>query len=155
VTRNNGGFTLVKLIVIVAIISILVAIAVPSFTESMARQRMEGMANELSTDLQYAKSQSASINKSVSLVTSEHGYTVVSTSSEATTTYKSITLSSAISLTDAITVTFEPYRALPVTTRAIVITHSQTSASLQINIIAMGHIQICSPNSSFGGYLAC
>jgi type IV fimbrial biogenesis protein FimT len=145
--RRNGGFTMIELMVVIAIVAILAAVAVPSFTESMARRRLEGVANELSADLQYAKSQAASVNANVALVTTAHGYTIG--------TYKTIALGSTISLTDAVTVTFEPHRALPAANASITVTHSQTSSSLRVTTDAMGRIQTCSPGSSFGGYIAC
>lgn len=145
--RKTSGFTLIELMVVIAIVGILIAVAAPSFTESIARRRLEGVANELSADLQYAKSQATSVNANVSLVTTAHGYTVG--------TYKTIALDPTSSLTDAVTVTFEPHRALPAGNTSITITQSQTSASLQVKTDAMGRIQMCSPNSTFGGYVAC
>lgn len=149
--RNSAGFTMIELMITIAIAGILVAVAVPSFTESMARRRMEGVANELSADLQYAKSQAASINANVTLLTTAHGYSVSSTSA----THKTIVLDSSISLTDSVTVTFEPYRTLPTSAASITVTHSQTSVSLQVKTDIMGRIQLCSPGSSYGGYAAC
>jgi len=144
---RSKGFTLLELMTIIAIVGILVAVAAPSFTDSIARRRLEGVANELSADLQYAKSQAAAINTNVSLVTTAHGYAVGS--------YKTITLDSTITLTDAVTVTFEPHRALPAGDASITVTQSQTPASLRVKSDAMGRIQMCSPGASFTGYLAC
>jgi type IV fimbrial biogenesis protein FimT len=146
-----SGFTIIELMVVIAIVAILAAVAGPSWTESMARRSLEGVANELSADLQYAKSQAASINSNVSLTTSLHGYTV----SSATTTFKTIVLDSTVSLTDAVTATFEPLRALSNTTASITIAHSKTSTRLRVNTDVMGRIQICSPNASLGGYIPC
>jgi type IV fimbrial biogenesis protein FimT len=149
--RRNGGFTMIELMVTIAIVGILAAVAVPSFTESMARRRLEGTANELSADLQYTKSQAASVNAAVSMVTSAHGYTV----SSASATFKTITLDSKITLTSPLTVTFDPYRDFANAAAAITLTHTQTSAQLQVKVDAMGRIQMCSPSGSLGGYPAC
>ena len=149
--RKNSGFTMIELLVIVAIVGILAAVAVPSFTESMAKRSLEGVANELNADLQYAKSQAASVNVNVSMVTSANGYRVSSTSA----ILKNIALDSKITLTSPLTVSFEPYRGFATTAIAITLTHSQTSAQLQVKVDAQGRIQMCSPSGSFGGYATC
>lgn len=149
--RRNSGFTMIELMVIIAIVGILVAVAAPSFTESMARRSLEGTANELSADLQYTKSQAASINAAVSMVTSAHGYTV----SSASATFKTIVLDSKITLTSPLTVSFDPYRDFANAAIAITLTHTKTSAQLQVKVDAMGRIQMCSPSGSFGGYVPC
>ena len=149
--RRNSGFTMIELLVIVAIVGILIAVAAPSFTESTAKRSLEGVANELNADLQYAKSQAASANVVVSMVTSANGYTV----SSASATLKTIALDSKITLSSPLTVSFDPYRGFANTAIAITLTHTQTSAQLQIKVDAQGRIQICSPSGSFGGYVTC
>jgi prepilin-type N-terminal cleavage/methylation domain-containing protein len=49
------GFTLVELMVVVAISVILLAIAVPSFQGVIARQRVKGVTTELLANIDYAK----------------------------------------------------------------------------------------------------
>jgi len=153
--RSDSGFTMIELLVIIAISGILLAMAVPSFMDSLARRRLEGVANELSADLQYTRTQAVSNNVPVSLVTSAHGYTVSGVLSGTTVTYKTVTLDSAISLTPSITVTIDEYRGMPTVGTAIAIVDSQTSAQLQVKADPMGRIQICSPGASFGGYVTC
>ena len=54
-TRRSRGFTLVELMVTAGIVVVLLAIAVPSMREFVARKRVEGVANELATDLRYLR----------------------------------------------------------------------------------------------------
>ncbi len=56
--RARGpGFTLIELMITLAILAVLLAIAVPSMREFIARKRVEGIAQELVTDLRLLKSQ--------------------------------------------------------------------------------------------------
>lgn len=153
--RRNSGFTMIELMVIVAIVGILIAVAAPSFTESMARRSLEGAANELNADLQYTKSQAASANMPISMLTSAHGYIVGRAPADPDVpSLKTITLNSKITLTAPLTVSFDPYRVFA-NAVAITLAHTQTSAQLQLKVDAMGLIQMCSPGGSFGGYPAC
>lgn len=51
------GFTLIELLVTLVILAVLLAIAVPSMRDFVARKRVEGIAQELVTDLRLLKSQ--------------------------------------------------------------------------------------------------
>lgn len=52
---KRQGFTLPELLITVVILAVLAAIAVPSMLEFIARQRVEGIAKELATDLRYLR----------------------------------------------------------------------------------------------------
>jgi len=52
-----GGFTLIELIVVVAIVAILVTIAVPSFQTFLLNNRMAAQANDLISSLNFARSE--------------------------------------------------------------------------------------------------
>ncbi len=53
---HAAGVTLVELMVTLAIIAVLLAIALPSMRDFIARKRLEGIAQELVTDLRLLKS---------------------------------------------------------------------------------------------------
>jgi type IV fimbrial biogenesis protein FimT len=55
--RSAAGFTLVELMVTVAVLAIIAAIAYPSFTSVINSNRLAGAANDLLGDLQYARSE--------------------------------------------------------------------------------------------------
>ena len=50
------GLTLVELMVTVAITAVLIAVAVPSMQQMIAKRRVAGVVNELATDLRYLRS---------------------------------------------------------------------------------------------------
>ena len=62
-----NGFTLVELLVVVAVAVVLLTIAAPSMRELIARQRLKSVNAELVTDLQYARTLAISRNQSISV----------------------------------------------------------------------------------------
>ena len=52
-----GGFTLVELLIVMAIAAILLTVGVPSYFSTMSRYRIATEANALVGDLQYARSE--------------------------------------------------------------------------------------------------
>jgi len=55
--RNYRGFTLIELMAVIAILSILVAVAVPQYMDYLARVRLKTGWREMSTAMQFARSQ--------------------------------------------------------------------------------------------------
>ncbi len=65
--QQNSGFTLVELMVTVAVLAILVGIAIPSFQGTLDKRRIIGAAEQIYADLQYARSEAIRQNKSVTV----------------------------------------------------------------------------------------
>lgn len=57
--RAARGFTLVELMVVIAVVGVLLMLAAPSFRDFMLVQRLKGIQAQLVTDLQYARSEAA------------------------------------------------------------------------------------------------
>jgi type IV fimbrial biogenesis protein FimT len=53
--RRQGGFTLVELMVSIGVLGVLTALAVPSYTNMMNRNRLSSQSNELLSAIQYAR----------------------------------------------------------------------------------------------------
>ncbi len=55
ITKNQSGFTLVELVVVLAIVGILLAYAVPSYRDFSIRQNVKNQVNSFITDLSFAR----------------------------------------------------------------------------------------------------
>lgn len=62
-----GGFTLVELMVVVVLMAILLAMALPSFRSVIEKFRVEGMATALTASMSHARSEAARRGKTVTL----------------------------------------------------------------------------------------
>lgn len=150
--RLPQGLTLIEAMVAVSIAVVLLGMAVPSFSASVARARLEGVVNELSIDLQYARSVSIRRRAAVTLATAADGRSYSLTlGSEA---LKSVALPSGVALTSNIGVAFDPLRGTA-QAAAFDATSVTLAASLRVHTTAMGRIQVCAPSRAFGGYPAC
>lgn len=146
------GFTLVDLMVVIALATILLGIAVPSFVQMLARMRIEGASQNLATDLQLARTEAVQRRATVSLATLADGSGYAITSGAAT--IKTVAFTGGVGFTGSVTVTFEPLRGLA-NAATLTGTSPRTDAQLRINSDVMGRVQMCSPGGSFRGYPSC
>jgi type IV fimbrial biogenesis protein FimT len=74
---DKRGFSLPELAVIVAVVAILSAIALPSIQNVLAQRRLNGVAIELLGDLTNTRAQAVGMNQWVALrIDNDHQYTV-------------------------------------------------------------------------------
>ena len=149
---RQRGFTLIELMVALAVAVVLMSTAVPSFFESTARARLQGAVNELAIDLQYARSQAVRERAAVALTVAADGasYTIA----DANATLKTVTLPRGVTLTAGAAVNFDALRSLSAAT-LLDATVSGVTGSLRVNTNVLGRVQTCSLSTAFGGYPAC
>jgi type IV fimbrial biogenesis protein FimT len=152
--RAQAGFTMIELMTGIVIVGILAVLAIPPVGEQLARRRLEGVATDLTTDLQFARSQAVSSRGDVRFRTTSTT-TYVIDNAGGTVTHKTVTLPAGITVTNGITVTYDALRGASAAARTFALASTQTSATMQVDVNTMGRASICSPSGSLKGYTTC
>ncbi len=72
-TSRRTGFTLLELMIVIAIIAILTVVAAPSLRDLISNARMTSLVNDLMTDLSLARGEAVKRNVRISICTSNTG----------------------------------------------------------------------------------
>lgn len=170
--RTRRGFTMIELMVVVALAAILLSLAAPSFIGTLSRMRMEGIAEVFRTDLQYARSEAVSRNVEVRLATGAGGacYTVfvwpgsgtctctpaVSCTLPATEIKTVAFTGTGTAVTASTSFNFEPVRGI-LSTAGQSVTFDSAAGPWQLTttVSLVGRASSCSPSGSLVGYPSC
>lgn len=176
------GLTLIELVVALTIVAILVTVAVGGFGGMFARKRLEGVAAEIATHLQQARSEAVARNVPVR-VTFINNCLVVHTwpvGAAAPTCPGGVVTSAApvtviapvVRVASDVTVTLEPTatplsayqfdwtNGLMTTEPAGLVGHGVVVGSaagpwqLRVRVSPVGRVEVCTPNG-LAGYAAC
>lgn len=71
---RNAGFTLVELLVTIAVFAIIATLAVPSMQQLMASQRVRSVASDIASDLVIARNEAVKRGDSVQLAPAASGW---------------------------------------------------------------------------------
>jgi type IV fimbrial biogenesis protein FimT len=71
---RQAGFTLIELVIAIAIVAVLLAVGVPSLRDMAVSQRVRGAANDLYSDLIFARAEAIKRNAQVSVVRETGGW---------------------------------------------------------------------------------
>ncbi|MGS5087725.1 GspH/FimT family pseudopilin [Hydrogenophaga sp. A37] len=76
---RQAGFTLIELMVVVALVAILAMLATPSWTEMRIRNALRSSVNDFTSSLQFARSEAVRLNNPVTICPSSDGVNCTNT----------------------------------------------------------------------------
>ena len=71
--QSKAGFTLIELMIVMVIVAILLAVAIPSFNQHVQRGQMKSALSNFITAVAYARSQATSLNTEVHVFSKNSG----------------------------------------------------------------------------------
>jgi prepilin-type N-terminal cleavage/methylation domain-containing protein len=178
--HTTRGFTAVEMMITVLIISLLVLLAGPSFQAIFDRQRVRAVAADLSSDIQFARSEAVRLNGPVTVSfspgTTPWCYGIAAGSAACDCTGTACTIKT-VTGTDFKNVSMTPYpngaNGLSIDPRQgrlgavagggsgampdyIAFASSTTpAASLRVQLNILGRVAQCSPSGTLAGFPTC
>lgn len=156
-TAQQSGFTLIELMVALALLGILIGLAAPSFNSMFERQRASGLAAALAADLQLLRSEALKSNTQTAFTLDANGYSISAGGNQ----IKSVSFADAHPQTDVAFVDTDESLPLslsfnPVLGRlnegATAITAASGDQTLTLTINPLARVSIC---GGFGGHPSC
>ncbi len=138
--KQTKGFTMIELIVTLAVLAILIGIAIPSYNSLMPRYRLNGAARLVATDLMRARMQAVklSTNVTVTFNSSTDSYTISGGSYSETFNIKS--KYSGVELASSENPVFHP-RGTLTNTDPVTVTLSNSSGFKQVDVNIAGRVK--------------
>ncbi|MEI6705007.1 MAG: GspH/FimT family pseudopilin [Deltaproteobacteria bacterium] len=93
VVNNKRGFSLLEMMIVVALIAILSAVAVISIKSNMPQYYLSGAARQVLTDLMLARSKAVSNNTATTVNFSSTGYSIGGVTTDISSQFRGVTLS--------------------------------------------------------------
>ncbi|WP_372741217.1 GspH/FimT family pseudopilin [Neptunomonas sp.] len=159
--HKSDGFSLIELIVAIAILAIIVTVAIPSFGNSLERKRTQGLTTAIATDMEFLLAEATKRNLNVSMTLSSTGYSIAADNSGTSIPVKSITYANNYPGSSAtanfggspvsLVYTYNP-KLGRLTSSIGSVTVTNGNASLTIFVNPLGRPSVC---GAFGGYPAC
>lgn len=152
----HSGFTLLELMATISIVAILAAIAVPSFTSTLEKRRIVGAAEQLQSDLRWARAEAIKRNKDV-LITFIKGdawsYTINIDPNGANAVVKTVSAGAYPGTTldsNLANTTFDHVRGTLTPDNKVIATFASNSLSFSVELSPLGRAHICGNNGGYG-----
>jgi type IV fimbrial biogenesis protein FimT len=130
--NKQSGFTLIEMMIVIAIMGIFAGIAIPNFLSYMPKHRLNGAARQVMGDLMLARMQAVSQNTTVTVAwVSDRKYKI--STEEKTINYSDVTMGG---FTD---ISFSPRGTA--TNRTITLTNS-TGLEKKVTVAMTGRVKI-------------
>lgn len=171
----QSGFTLVELVMALAIVSVTIGLATPSMDHLRSRVHLRGVAAQLETDLQLARTTAVALNRVVQMSFNQtttgscyvlhsgrpddcscnlDGVAHCTADAEAIRTVHIATPSGVTLTSNSRHVGFEPLRGM-VTPTATFATRSRSGEQIDVVINIMGRVRTCSATAHLDGLPKC
>ena len=139
--KSTRGFTLVELMITLALLAIVATIAVPNFVQFIRNNQVQAKADELKTFLQYARGQAVATRKSYVLTTGVDTWSIGPVGGAADRTLE-LNSAQAAALSSIAKVTFMPNGSVSGAAEITVCRDKEASSGYFIEIQRSGVIKM-------------
>lgn len=138
---DRHGFSLVEMMVVIGVLGLIAAIAVPSFNGYMRANEVDTIADRMASDMALARSISVSQGRVIRLVGDVDGYQIVDPVTAGV--LRDRPFNGSVSLDAPVTINFYPWGAADAVTMNL--SNSVTARNVVVLPTGMSEVQSCGP----------